>query len=206
MLFPDFPQVLAAARSGDRAALDRLLTELYPKVRELVHASLSTDLRRRRPWLAAMFSTGDVVQDVFCGVIRGLDEFDSDYGGAFVNYLATMVKNRLLDAVRFHEAMCRDVRRASDSVDDRRDGSERDAPRRIAEHEDEIRAFTAVMASFPQREQLLLRERLSGTQTFKELAESLGYASEDAARKTFHSVQARLLIRLRAQNGGATGN
>lgn len=206
MLFPDFPEVWAAARSGDRAALDRLIRELYPKVRELVHASLSTDLRRRRPWLTAMFSTGDVVQEVFCGVIRSLETFTSEHDGAFVNFLATMVRNRLLDAVRFHEAMCRDVRRASDLSDEQDVPSGQDDPVAVAEREDDLRAFASVMASFPQRDQVLLQERWKGAQTFKQLAEMLGYASEDAARKAFHAVQARLLLRLRGAKAARRGD
>ncbi|MEZ5966177.1 MAG: sigma-70 family RNA polymerase sigma factor [Planctomycetota bacterium] len=195
MLFPDFAEVLAAARAGDRAALDRLIAELYPKVRELVHASLATDLRRKRPWLTAMFSTGDVVQEVFCGVIRDLDGFHSVHDGAFVNYLATLVKNRLVDAVRFHQAMRRDVRRVGNPIDE--DAMARGVdPLAAAELEDELRAYTRALATFPQHEQLLLRERLNGARTFKELADLLGFGSEDAARRAFHAAQARLLLRL----------
>jgi RNA polymerase sigma factor (sigma-70 family) len=195
MLSPDFAQTLAAARKGDRAALDRLLAEVYPQVRELVHAALATDLRRRRPWLTAMFSTGDVVQEVFCGVIRDLDGFEGVHAGAFVRYLATMVKNRLVDAVRFHEARRRDVRRARDHVDPDSVGKPVD-PSSLAEYQDELIAYTRALATFPQREQVLLRERLHGGQTFKDLASLLGYGSEDAARRAFHAAQARLLLRL----------
>ena len=153
-----------------------------------------------------MFSTGDVVQEVFCGVIRDLDGFHSVHDGAFVKYLATMVKNRLVDAVRFHEAMRRDVRRTRDQVDDdAAAASEHADPRAVAEREDQLRAYARVVATFPQREQVLLRERLYGNQTFKHLAEVLSYPSEDAARKAFHTAQARLLLRLRSLEEGPTG-
>lgn len=203
MLFPEFPKVLAAARQGDREALDRLIAQLYPAVRDLVHASLATDLRRKRPWLTALFSTGDVVQEVFCGVIRDLDDFHSAHEGAFVNYLATMVKNRLMDTVRFHQAMRRDVRRTTDIEGD--DLAARSDPLEVAELEDELRAYARALATFPQREQLLLRERLNGTQTFRELAELLGYSSEDAVRRAFHAAQARLLVRLGRYQEGNQG-
>lgn len=204
MLFPDFAQVLEAARNGDRAAIDRLVAELYPKVRELVHNSLATDLRRKRPWLTAMFSTGDVVQDVFCGVIRDLDDFHSVHDGAFVKYLATMVKNRLVDTVRFHQAHRRDVRRDRDQIDADVVAHAED-PASVAELEDELRAYARALATFPQREQVLLRERLSGAQTFRQLAELLGYGSEDAASRAFHAAQARLLLRLGRIEDGSKG-
>lgn len=198
MLSADFNAVLAAVRAGDRAALDRMVTSLYPPVRALVHSSLETDLRRKRPWLTAMFSTGDVVQEVFLSVVRDLEDFQGTHEGAFVNYLATLVKNRLIDAVRFHEAMRRDVRRSSERVGEQEEAPPGAGPVDLVEREEQLRAYARAIAMFPQREQLLLRERLHGTQTFKELAEMLGYPSEDAARKAFHAAQARLLLRLRA--------
>lgn len=190
-------RLLAAARSGDRSATERLTAELYPAVQALVHTSLASDLRRKRPWLSAMFSTGDVVQEVFLNVVRGFDGFHGTHEGALVAYLATLVKNRLVDAVRFHEAMCRDVRRTPVRVEDTDEPSRRDGPAEVAEREEQLRLFTQVLAKMPMREQLLLRERLHGSQTFQELADTLGYPSEDAARKAFHAVQARLLLRLR---------
>ena len=64
-----FASLLARARQGDDAALDQLLERYYPVVQEMVHRSLSRDLRTKRPWLIARFSTGDVVQEVFRSVL-----------------------------------------------------------------------------------------------------------------------------------------
>ncbi|MEZ5964871.1 MAG: sigma-70 family RNA polymerase sigma factor [Planctomycetota bacterium] len=193
----DFHQLLAAARAGERSATERLIAELYPSVQSLVHTQLATDLRRKRPWLSAMFSTGDVVQEVFLNVIRGLDDFQGTHEAALVSYLATLVKNRLVDAVRFHEAMCRDVRRTPVRVEETEHLASGEEPGDLAAREEQLRLFTQVVSGLPMREQLLLRERLHGGQTFPQLATSLGYPSEDAARKAFHAVQARLLLRLR---------
>jgi RNA polymerase sigma factor (sigma-70 family) len=193
----DFAAVMAAVRAGDPAARERLLGHYYPAVRRLVHRSLAADLRRRRPWLAAMFSTGDVVQEVFCSIVRDLDHFASDNEGAFVNYLATLVKNRLSDAVRFHEAMRRDARRASESVENL--GERQPAGGEPIDQlalEERVRGYCAAVQALPQREQTLLRERLDGEATFKDLAARLGFPSEDAARKAFCAAQARVLLRL----------
>ena len=208
MLFPDFATVLAAARTGDRAALDRLLTELYPAVRELVHTSLATDLRRKRPWLTAMFSTGDVVQDVFCGVIRGLDDFHSVHDGAFVKYLATMVKNRLVDAVRFHEAARRDGRKQIEEptaglAEVAADGREA-TPTLAASLGERAGLVREALAELPERHRRLLELRLLEDATFPAIREALGYASDETARQAFHDAQARLLVKLRLRGFGRT--
>ncbi len=192
--------LLTAARAGDRGAMDELFLRFYPSVRNMVHHSLATDLRRKRPWLAAMFSTGDVVQEVFQSVIRDMEHFDGESEGAFVAYLVTLIKNRLTDAIRFHEAMRRDSRRAphaGDSLDDQ--AAESRDPAEIAAAEEQLRRYTRALATLGPRERTLLRERLHGTTTFAELAQQFGYPSEDAARKAFCAAQARLLLSIQNQ-------
>ena len=101
----DFHDDLAAARQGERAALDRLFGEFYPTVQANVHRHLASDFRAKRPWIGAMFSTGDVVQEVFLCVLRCLDDFEGRTPAEFVGYLTTLTRNRIVDAVRFHEAV-----------------------------------------------------------------------------------------------------
>ena len=107
----EFQSALAAARNGDARALDSLFDRFYPQVKRMVHRSLTADLRDKRPWLVSAFSTGDVVQEVFRHVVRDFDSFAGTSEAAFVSYLATLIKNRLVDAIRFHEAVRRDRRR-----------------------------------------------------------------------------------------------
>jgi len=191
----DFHALLAAARAGEADALDRLVRRFYPAVRALVHRSLATDLRRKKPWLMAVFSTGDVVQEVFCSVVRDLDGFESTNEGAFVRFLSTMVQNRLIDAVRFHEALRRDARRTTPSPPDL---SELHAsgygPADAAESEDQMRRYLRALATLAARDAAVLRERLQTNATFRQIAAALGYPSEDAARKAFAAAQARLLL------------
>ncbi|MCC6672773.1 MAG: hypothetical protein IT458_17035, partial [Planctomycetes bacterium] len=68
----DLQRTLAAAAAGDAAALQALAETLYPRVRELVHRELQHDFRRRHRWILPLFSTRDVVHDVFAAVLRGL--------------------------------------------------------------------------------------------------------------------------------------
>lgn len=193
-----FREALERARQGDSEALDLLARRFYPTVQGLVHHRLATDLRRSRPWLAARFSTGDVVQEVFDGVLRDLGAFVGDNEDSFVGYLAAVVRNRIIDAIRFHEAAQRDGRRMHSlgTKFDAEDGAPDPADDAMSAEESE-RLYLA-LAQFELREQHLLRARLDGDSTFAELAVQLGYSSPTAARRAFYDAQARLTLLLRS--------
>lgn len=191
-----FLSTLERARRGDAQALDDLAARFYPVVQALVHQRLAADLRRSRPWLSARFSTGDVVHTVFESVLWDLGAFAGQTEEAFVSYLAAVVRNRILDALRFHEAAQRDGRRGRpitggfDTV-----GAESD-PAEIAAASEDVARLLAAIAEFEPRVQHLLRARIEGLATFRELADQLGYGSESAARRAFFDAQARLSLRL----------
>lgn len=191
----DFPQTLIAARQGDSAALNTLLTRCYPAVRDAVHRSLATSTRRNRPWLSALFSTGDVVQEVFVSVVKDIDSLNGVSEKSLLGFLTSMVRNRLVDSIRFHEAMRRGAR-SSRSLD-RNDVDEAGRqPPEAAVRAEEIETFCRILASIPARERTLLVDRLQHEHTFGRLAADLGFPSADAARKAFYVAQARLLVRL----------
>jgi RNA polymerase sigma factor (sigma-70 family) len=192
-----FLSALESARHGDVEALNELTERFYPAVQALVHHRLATDMRHRRPWLAARFSTGDVVQSVFEGVLRDIGTFAGRSEEAFVGYLATVVRNRILDAVRFHEAAQRDGRRMH-SITPEFDAEGREVdPAEAAISAEGMEQLMAALARFEPRVQHLLRARMEGLASFRELAEQLGYGSESAARRAFFDAQARLSLDLR---------
>lgn len=192
----DFDRRIEAVRRGDEAAINELFERYYATVRQIVHRGLADDLRRSRPWLGALFSTGDVVQEVFISVLRDLDTFSGDSEPQFVSFLATVTKSRLVDAVRFHEAMRRDRRRVGHTGDASELVQPNMNPADAAVSAEELGRFCAALTNFPERERLLLRRRLDSGATFDQLAQDLGYPSADAARKAFHAAQARLATRL----------
>lgn len=194
-----FLTTLSRARSGDEVALDELFRQFYPRVQRMVHHSLATDLRNNRPWLAARFSTGDVVQEVFRSVLQDLKGFAGDNENGFAGYLAMIVRNRILDAVRYHEAARRDGRRGSPALEgeDVSEAPRSDDPSELAASEEEVERFHEVLKEFAEREQLLIRARFEQTQSFEALAEQLGYTSASAARRAFYAAQAQLALRLR---------
>ncbi len=107
-----------------------------------------------------------------------------------------VVRNRLLDAIRFHQAAQRDGRRTSTSVEDTDPSSLRNGPATNASSIEEAATFHELLAGLDEREQLLLRARLEQGTKFQDLADRLGYPSKHAARRAFYATQARLVILL----------
>lgn len=192
----DFPATLAAAQRGDDAALNQLLTRAYPAVQQAVHRSLAGSTRRHRPWLMAMFSTGDIVQEVFVSVLKDVDSLQGVTEQGFVGFLAALVRNRLVDSIRFHEAVRRGAQFGRE-LDDAPADSTQAAPPEQAARAEELERFCRVLAGTPARERMLLVDRIQHEHPFGQLAADLGYPSEDAARKAFYAAQARLLLRLK---------
>ena len=141
-----------------------------------------------------MLSTGDLVHEVFLGVVRDFDGFRGESDHAFVAYLARLVRNRLIDSVRHYEASCRDSRRTERDLTTVADPHATPGTHSLQSEDAEL--LRAILAEFPERDRALLRGRLEDGEQFGALAKALGYASADSARKAFAAVQARLLARM----------
>ena len=191
-----FEPLLAAARRRDAAALNELFRRFYPRIEQFVHVALSRDLRSKRPWISARFSTGDVVQDVFRSVLSDLEGFRGRSEEAFFGFLSTVVRNRLLDLLRFHEA----DRRAQESEGD--EVSFDDGPATDALAAERRAIFAEVLRGFPERDRALLRGRIQQHREFQELAEELRFSSVSAARRAFYAAQALLVLRLKRRDLG----
>lgn len=190
----EFLRTLDRARAGDGEALGWIVERFLPQVRSRVHGSLEFDLRNSRPWLLARFSTGDIVQEVFHGVLSELGSFRGRSERAFAGYLAMVVRNRIIDAVRFHEAERRDGRRGSPlaEVADHKSATA-DPAGEVASAEEHAK-LNAALAKLPERERLLLRARFEESASFRELCDRLGYSSVSATRRAYFAAQAELAL------------
>lgn len=200
--------VIAAAATGDREAQDRLVAMCYPDVQRLVHRDLERDFRQRHRWILPLFSTHDVVHEVLLAVVRDLA--DTQFAGPepFFAYLGTLVRHRLLDAVRCHEAARRDGRRQQEApttglagiAPDHREAT----PTFAASLGERAAAVREALAELPERQRRLLELRLLEGATFPAIRDALGYASDETARQSCHDAQARLLVKLRLRGFGKT--
>ncbi len=189
--------------AGDANARDAVVRRFEPRVRDLVHRELHDDFRKRHRWMLALFSTRDVVQDVLVAVVSALETGDFPSEDAFTAYLATMVKNRLLDAVRHHEADKRDARRLVRDAEGEVAAAQPDArakpPAFAAQLAEQAALLHEILDAFEPRRRTLLTMRLVDETTYPEIAHQLGYASAETARQAFVEAQALLLVKLRAR-------
>lgn len=196
-------ELLEGCVAGDADARDALVRAFYPRVQAAVHRQLEGDFRRRHQWMLPLFSTRDVVQDVFVGVVDGLAGRSFADEDAFVGYLCTAVRNRLLDAVRFHEAHKRDARRDARGTDTsvvvRQADDRAPVPVLAAQLAEQAGVLREVLAAMPEKQRRLIELRIVDEETFPAIAEQLGYASAETARQAFTEAQARLLVKLRAR-------
>ena len=195
-----FLRLLRAAQQGSARAQDALFTRYYPRVERITHAQLRRMFGRRTSNLTTRFSTSDVVQEVFKSLVRTLESFGGRTEGEFVVYVTRIVRSRVLDALRFHSASCRDYRRSKSPA----------ARRSIADVLETLPAeptsgvepsnlrgrYLAVLAEFDTRTRELVQQRIEAGLGFAELAERLGYPSRYAARRAFFAAQAQLVVRL----------
>ncbi|MEM7201318.1 MAG: sigma-70 family RNA polymerase sigma factor [Planctomycetota bacterium] len=182
----------------DLAARDRLVARFYPTVQQMVHRRLDAERRKGKLGLAALFSTGDLVHDVFMRVLHGVEVFEGDEQD-FERYLAKAVTHRLLDAIRYHEAARRDGRRAAPDDTSVEPASDETSPTEAATIKEEAEIVTEAMGALTVKDRRLLELRLRQRTTYRQIAEELGLPSEDAARKAICLAEARLLLALRAR-------
>lgn len=195
-----FLERLDSARRGDREATDWIIARTYPRVERLVHARLRQDIRRGRGWLSTRFSTGDLVQEVFRSALGGLAEFEGDNEEELVAYLAGISRNRIVDAIRFHEAERRDGRnQISDAGVFEQLTADRPGPATQAASLDDQRTVQEAIRLLSETDQAVLHARISEEVTFAELAKRLGLPSAATARREFFAVQARLAVSLRGR-------
>lgn len=201
------PAIVAAA-GGDAAAQERVVATCLPEVRALVHRELQRDFRQRHRWILPLFSTQDVVHEVLAAVVKDLADTQFDGPAPFCAYLGTLVRHRLLDAVRFHEAARRDGRKqvAEPTVGmaalaaDRREAT----PTLAASLGERASLVRDALGELPERQRRLLELRLLEDATFPVIKEALGYASDETARQAFLDAQAKLLVKLRVRGFGKT--
>lgn len=196
----ELQELINRSKQGDERARALLIEQFYPPLRDMVHRELSLELRRAKPWLAALFSTGDVVHDVIIGVLRNLGGFEGSDEKAFVRYLHTSVTHRLLDTIRFHEAARRDRRRVGGETDfAMASPSTAVSPIQAASRSEQARGVREALRHLTSRDRALLEMRFRRDAAYTEIAFEFGLPSAEAARKAIRTARARALMKLRAR-------
>lgn len=177
-------RLLDRARAGDRAALDALF------VRHL--KPLQRWARGRLPRVARdLTDTDDLVQNTLLQTFKRLDTFEPRHVGALQAYLRRAVLNRIRDELR------RAGRRPDQIHLDDAEVESTQSPLEAAMGREAIDRYERALAqlSDSQREAIIARVEMG--YSYDELADMLGVATPDAARKATQRALVRLAEEIR---------
>ena len=171
--------LLARARQGDQAAIERLFARhLRP---------LQRFARGRLPgWARDLADTDDLVQDALLNTFKRIDAFEPRHPGALQAYLRQAVLNRLRDELR------RKARGPSrvDIAD--ADLELRGSPLEVAVGRETMAAYEQALARLKPEEREAVIGRLEMGFSYDELALALDKPTADAARKAAQRALVRL--------------
>jgi RNA polymerase sigma-70 factor (ECF subfamily) len=176
--------LLQRIQTGDKGALNDLYNRYLMRVLAAVRARLGAELRGK-------LESWDVVQDALLASLKNVQSFNQTSEGAFLNWLAKVVENRIRDQLDFFRADKRDHRLERPLAGPRSEESSvpLDIPERsgvptpsqfLVLSEDLARLEKAMDQLPEESRELIVSVKIEG-QTYDEIAQHLG-KSPDAVR------------------------
>jgi RNA polymerase sigma-70 factor (ECF subfamily) len=174
------------------------------RVLAAVRARLGAELRQK-------VESWDIVQDAMLASLKNVPTFEHEGEGAFLNWLAKVVENRIRDQMDHFRAGKRDHRRevplggpgSPDSSPplDIPDKSGVPSPSQILVLNEDLARLEKAMDQLPQESrELIVAVKIEG-QTYQEIADALG-KSPDAVRMQVNRAIAALTKAFQELNGG----
>jgi RNA polymerase sigma-70 factor (ECF subfamily) len=193
-------QLLARAIGGDRAAAGELLLEASGMLTAYVARELPKPI-------AHLVSVEDVLQETFHSAFATIGDLQAADEAAFLAWLRTIAKHRMLDTLRRHKRKRRGGDRqqvaahsSTDSVLNLFDALCGDAtPSRRVSRNEALSCMHVALAELPEDYRQAVRLRFLEDKSYKEVAEAMG-RSEGAV----HGLITRAKDRLRDLLGRAS--
>jgi RNA polymerase sigma-70 factor (ECF subfamily) len=176
-------RLIARARAGDSAALERLLARHLSPLRRWARGRLP-------PWARDVADTDDLVQDTLLRTLKSIDDFEVRGPGALQAYLRQAIVNRIRDEVR------RRGRRPESTELDGLEVEPRPSPLEQAIGRESLERYEKALAVLKPEEREAVIGRVEMGYSYGELAEILGKPSADAARKAAHRALVHLVKRM----------
>ena len=178
--------LLRSAAAGDQAAWSELFARHRAVMRTLVQCQIPARLRSR-------METEDVLQSAFISAFQKLESFQYQGEDSLEAWLKEIIRNKLLDRVRYHYAACRNPERE-------------DEPRGKGERAEEVKdesplPLAVLEAAERQTDMLLAIDKLTESDqtiivlrhfdhlTFADIAEKLDIAETTARRRCFDALE-----------------
>jgi RNA polymerase sigma-70 factor (ECF subfamily) len=167
------------AKSGDSAALDRLLARFLPMLRRWASGRLPR-------WSRDLMDTDDLVQETVIRAVQRLDRFEVRHEGALQGYLRQAIINRIRDEVR-RAGRAPEVTPLNDGQRDRSA-----SPLELAIGREAGERYEQALARLRPEEREAIVTRIELEYSYRQVADALGKPSADAARMAV----GRALLRL----------
>jgi RNA polymerase sigma-70 factor (ECF subfamily) len=179
---PTSTQVLLhRVQTGDNEALNELYNRYLMRVLAAVRARLGAELRGK-------LESWDVVQDALLASLKNVRTFDQTSEGAFLNWLAKVVENRIRDQLDYFRAQKRDHRlerplagarsvESSAPLDIPERGCVPTPSRALILSEDLARLEKAMDQLPEESRELIVAVKIEG-RTYQEIAEATGKSPE----------------------------
>ena len=179
-------ELLALAREGDAAALDRLYARYLSPLRRWARGRLPR-------WARDLRDTNDLVQDTLLQTLRHIGSFDYRRPGALQAYLREALINRVRDECR------RVVRRPVPGAIDEDVAFNGPSPLEEAVGAELLGRYDAALARLGPHEREAVVARIEMGSSYAEIAEALGKATSDAARMAVGRALLRLAEEMRRE-------
>ncbi len=168
------------AQTGDNQALSELYDRYQMRVLAAVRARLGAKLRGK-------LESWDVVQDVFLASLKNVRSFKPTSEGAFLNWLAKIVENRIRDRLDYFDAEKRTppltgLCSAESSIPlDIPDRSGAPTPSQVLILSEDLARLEEVMDRLPEEQrEMIVAVKIEG-RSYDEIARAIG-KSPDAVR------------------------
>lgn len=191
--------LLSRHRQGDPLALDAIMRRHYPRVERIVSVRLKAKGNPRA-------DVADLVQQTMLKALSKIDQFERQEDARLIDWIAVIATREIIAHHRYHHAGRRDVDREVTPTPDVSNATstapifetpgDQSTPSQHVASQEEQRLLDSCIAELPaeQREVILLRNYAGASWEF--IAEKLGRASADAARKFHKSASDALKTKL----------
>jgi RNA polymerase sigma-70 factor, ECF subfamily len=204
MLEPTSTQILLQrVQTGDKESLNELYNRYLMRVLAAVRARLGAELRGK-------LESWDVVQDALLASLKNVQAFNPSSEGAFLNWLAKIVENRIRDQLDHFRAEKRDHRLEAPLAGPRSDESSvpldipdkggMPSPSQVLILSEDLARLEKAMDQLPvELRELIVMVKIEG-QSYQEIALSTG-KSPDAVRMQVNRASLALTKAFRALEG-----
>ena len=177
-----FIQLIDRLQKGDSSAANRLLEDYGPAIRRIARVRLNESMLRR------VEESMDVYQSVMANFLMRASsgQFDLETPGQLMALVSTMIRNRVVDKVRFYRTQKRDIQRNINLTDAMPPAGRGETASVMISRDELVSRFQMLLS---EEDRLLLHQRAQG-RTWQELADQLNTTPDQLRKRLARATMA----------------